>query len=300
MRRREWAGGFVLGFAIALKCTPALFVPYFLLKRQWTMVAATATAAACFTLSPIVVMGPSQYAHTMAFWFEHALEGFASPDPSVGVLGNEQIQNVSLRPALARFLMRLPPGHKSRYEHPLSVDFFNLSPVAAGVVVKLLLLAMVAGVAWVFRGRVTERNSVPVLWECATVSIMILLLSPITWGQHCVGVIPILYLFVRTHVCGLSHARWMYWALAAYAVLTLVLNRELIGKELTWLLDSYRIPTWCLLGLGAVAVGCHLRHASFAKTAPLGRLELEEKPVEESQVQPERLADSILVAKSDT
>src|SRR5437588_5052636 len=34
-RHRDWLGGGSLGLAIALKMTAALFVPYFLWKRQW-------------------------------------------------------------------------------------------------------------------------------------------------------------------------------------------------------------------------------------------------------------------------
>lgn len=35
---RDGLGGLSLGFAVALKKTAALFIPYFVLKRQWTMV----------------------------------------------------------------------------------------------------------------------------------------------------------------------------------------------------------------------------------------------------------------------
>lgn len=269
-QHREVLGGSILGFAIALKCTPALFLPYFVLKRQWKMVAAVTVAAGSFTLLPILAMGPARYTEAMTFWISHASQGARSTDPSVGVLGDEQLQNVSLRPALARFLMHLPEGHKSRFDHPLYFDFLNLSPADAGMTVKVILLLLVGGLAWTFRARVTQRDEMRVLWECATISLMILLLSPITWGQHCVGVIPMFYLFARAHACKISHARWTYWLLGAYALFTLALNRSLIGKDLTWLIDSYRVPTWCLLALVAVMAGCHAAHRQFqSRSAPV-------------------------------
>ncbi len=43
-------------------------------------------------------------------------------------MGPEPLQNLSLRPSLARFLMHLPEGHAGRIEHPFHVDFANLSP----------------------------------------------------------------------------------------------------------------------------------------------------------------------------
>ncbi len=258
-RRREIFAGTALGLAIALKCTPALFLAYFLWKRQWKMVAATTAAVALFTLSPIMMMGPTRYGETMHFWMVHAWEGFGNPDPSMGVLGPEQIQNISLRPALARFLMHLPEGHLSRFDHRLYFDVFNLSPATAGVVVKLILIALVGGVAWMFRETVKRRDDLRICWECATVSILILLLSPITWGQHCVGLLPVLYLFARSHDSAGPHPRWMYWTMGLYVALILVLNRTLLGKDLTWLLDSYRLPTWFLLALAAIAAASHRR-----------------------------------------
>lgn len=279
-RKREVLGGTILGCAVALKCTPALFLPYFMLKRQWKMAAATTIAAGCFTLSPILVMGPARYGEAISFWVNHTLQGIGNPNPSIGVLGDEQLQNVSLRPALSRFLMHLPEGHKSRFDHPLSFDFFNFSPVAAGIAVKMVLLALVGGIAWMFRARVVRREDLRILWECSTVSVLILLLSPITWGQHCVGVIPMFYLFARSYACKLSHARWTYWMIGGFALFTLILNRSIIGKDLTWLLDSYRLPTWCLLALVAVAVGCHLRHVQFQPDLALGFLPIEELPAE--------------------
>ena len=57
-QRRDLLAGTSLGAAIALKCTPAIFVAYFLWKRQWRMVAATCLATALFTLAPIVGQGP--------------------------------------------------------------------------------------------------------------------------------------------------------------------------------------------------------------------------------------------------
>jgi hypothetical protein len=284
-RRREWLGGFWLGLAVSLKCTPALFVAYFLWKRQWRMVAASSVAIALFTLSPALWMGPTEYGRAVQFWFVRAWDGVGQPNPSIGVLGEEPIQNISLKPSLARFLMHLPEGHRLKFDHPWSVDVLNLSPVAAGWAIKGVLLVLLAGVAWRFRAPVTRRTDPVILWECATVSLLILLFSPITWGQHCVGVIPVIYLIVRSRlVAARSRSRsldsdqdsqmehqppifeqtsreasvlpsWISWPLGAYVFFVLILNRSLVGKELSWLLDNYHVFTWCILGLVLAAVG---------------------------------------------
>ena len=88
---------------------------------------------------------------------------------------------------------------------------------------------------------------------------MTLLYSPITWGQHCVAVIPALYLITRTAIFERSMPSWMVQILFAYTGLVLVLNRALVGKNISRLMDSYHLTTWCLLGILAIACGYHAR-----------------------------------------
>jgi hypothetical protein len=271
---RQWTGGLLLGLAMSLKCTPALFWAWFLWKRQWKMAAATVACAAAFTLSPVLVMGPSAYADAMTEWVGNAGRGLSNVNPAYGVLGDEPLQNMALRPALARYLMHLPPGHRSRVDHPLYADFLDLPPRAAGFAVKLTLAALVVAVAWAFRAPVRDRRGSAVLWECAAVSVLILLLSPITWGQHCVGVLPACYLFVRSawssrnadaEQSGPALPRWAFAAVGGYVLCVLVLDRTLLGREWTYLLDSYRIATGCLVAW--VAVACAGRRACAESAA---------------------------------
>lgn len=254
VRRRDWAGGWCLGLAISLKCTPALFWAWFLWKRQWKMAATTMVATAAFTLSPIVLQGPEGYRQTMAEWTGNVWRGVGETHPAFGVLGDEPLQNLSLRPALARYLTVLPEGHRSRVAHSLYFDVLNISPDVAGWVIKCLLAGLVAGVAYRFRHPIIRRDDPRWLWEAATVSVLILLLSPITWGQHCVGLLPAFYLLMRRRVSGKTLPNWTRAMIWMYMVGILLLNREFLGKELTYLVDSYRFPTLMFVGLLAVVV----------------------------------------------
>ncbi len=267
VQRRELLGGVSLGLAMALKCTPALFLAYFVWKRQWKMAALTTAAAAVFSLSPLLWMGPAEYTRAVDFWLTNAWKCVGETDPSRGVLGPEALQNISLRPSLARFLMHLPEGHIGRLEDPLYVDFFNLPPRTAGLVVKVLLLALLGAVAWNFRHSVRRRDELTIIWECAAISLMILLYSPITWGQHCVGVIPVFYLITRTSSARGGIGRWMKIVLAVYVVCILGLNRAFVGRQMSWLLDSYHVHTWCIGSLLAVAIGCRSRSMSAERLA---------------------------------
>ena len=117
-RGRDDVAGLCLGLAIALKCTQALFVPYFVLKRQWRMVGATTAFTLLFSVLPVLRQGPALYERHLAAWGGNCWKGLRASDPSVGVLGQEEVWNVALKPTLARYLMHLPAGHKGASRPP--------------------------------------------------------------------------------------------------------------------------------------------------------------------------------------
>lgn len=258
-KRRDFAGGTLLGLAIALKLTPALFLAWFAWKRQWRIVGATTFTAALLFLSPLCFMDWANFQNVHQVWWHHASRGLLAENPVNGVLGEESIQNVALRPALGRYLIALPEGHNARFNHPWAVEILHLSPKAAGWIVRIVIVSLVVAVAWRFRGRVHSRREPTHLWEAATVSVLILLLSPLTWGQHCVGVIPAISFLVRDafHRRSVSRASWA--VLGMYAVFILLLNRGLIGKQGTYLLDSYYVTTWCLVAILWLTLRSHRR-----------------------------------------
>jgi hypothetical protein len=264
-RRREWAGGACLGLAIALKLTPALFLAWFAWKRQWRMVGVTLAITAGLMLSPTLVMGWGDFARMHRVWYEAATAGLSNADPSRGVLGEEPLQNMALRPALARLLITLPPGHSARVDHPWDVELLDLPPRAADRVIKAVLLALLAAVFWRFRAAVRRRDDPALLWECAAVSVLILLYSPLTWGQHCVGVLPAMYLLVRSWKAGQPPSSLTRAALAVYCLVVLVLNREVVGRVGVYLIDSYHLPTWCLVGVLAATLLGHGRSQSMKR-----------------------------------
>jgi hypothetical protein len=54
---------------------------------------------------------------------------------------------------------------------------------------------------------------------------------------------------MRRRLAGQHFPMWTKTVLWAYITGVLFLNREVIGKDLTYLLDSYRMPTIFLLGI---------------------------------------------------
>ncbi|GIW85928.1 MAG: hypothetical protein KatS3mg108_0252 [Isosphaeraceae bacterium] len=258
-RGREVVGAAALGLSMALKCTPALFLGYLAWKRQWRMLGLSGVAALGFFVLPAVWMGWGSYADHVRYWMGHAAKGLTEASPIWGVLNDEKLQNVSLRPALGRLLVEAPVGHASYLDHPLRVRALGLDPVWAGWVVKVALVLLVAGVALGMGRRVDRSDGAWVAYEAAAVSLLMLLVSPITWRQHCVAAVPAGYLIAREWLAGRGPDRWPMRLLGVYVVLVLVLDRGLIGKPLTDVLDSYGATTWGLLALLAVVMGQRAR-----------------------------------------
>jgi alpha-1,2-mannosyltransferase len=264
-RRREWLGGLCLGLVISLKCTPLAFLGYFLWKRQWKMAIATVAATVLFSLLPALWMGATPYADAMRLWASYARRGLTEQDPNSGVLGDEKVQNLSLRPALAALV-------SARAGETSAADFaqhWALPPATAGIVIKTALAALALAVAWQFRRKITDRRDPVVLWECAIVSIAVLLYSPITWTQHCVGILPAMYLLALSAQLPGRVPRWAWLVLAGYALAILVLNRAVLGRELSLALMSYHVHAWSLVGLFFVALACHRRATAGGREATL-------------------------------
>ncbi|MGB8355707.1 MAG: glycosyltransferase family 87 protein [Chthoniobacteraceae bacterium] len=253
IRRRPVIGGALLGLAIALKCTPLLFTGYFILKRQWVAAVSTLAFAILFFLSPILIQGPQSYIAHITFWKNNVLAGISEKDPSVGILGPEQLHNKALKPMLARFLMRLPDGHPGRFPGAAHIDFLRLTPSTANLVIKLITLLSGLAVVWCFSRSPREFESLAFLWECAIVSLLMLLFSPITWGEHCVGVIPAVYLILMRVNSRKSVAPWMRRSFILVVAIFIALNRSFIGFTLSELLESYHAITFCLIALAAIA-----------------------------------------------
>jgi hypothetical protein len=209
-------------------------------------------ATVMWTLAPMIWMGPAGWWQHQEEWTGTALRSILG-NPSPGVRASEErVQNQSLKFAVMRYLVTYPSGHSLRLSHPAYLSFGNLDPGTARWVVAGLLGVFLCLCAWRMRGRYRGPDDPAWLLECSTVLILALLLSPVTWTQHLVLVIPALYLIVTEGYTIRPLGAAASLAMAAYVVLALVLNREVLGRDLSLLALSYSIHTLALLLLLAV------------------------------------------------
>ncbi|MGH7207793.1 MAG: hypothetical protein ACREIL_00260 [Nitrospiraceae bacterium] len=108
--------------------------------------------------------------------------------------------------------------------------------------------------------------------------ILALLLSPVSWVQHLVLMVPALYLILVEAWRGGGLGRPARLALWAYVVFALVLNRELVGRETYLVLLGYGTYTLCMLlvlGLLMVRHGTAMT-GTLSQKGPAARRVLEQ------------------------
>ena len=237
---RERLGAVILGFAITLKITPALFVLLFLWKRQWRLASYTVLATIFWIVLPILYMGPTSWWDHHTEWTRNAVLSMLDRQVEGRQENELQKANLSLRHTMLRYLVTYPPDHRLRQVDHGYQPVLDLPSPVANAIVGVAALSLLGLFAW-SSSRVFQGSGDPT-WarDCAGVLMLALFLSPITWDQHLVWMIPAAYVVVAAAAKmngGLS--RTGYVMLAVYVVLTMVLNYEVVGSARWEALKSY-------------------------------------------------------------
>ena len=244
---RDVLAGLSLGAAIAIKCTPVIFLAYFLWKRQWRVAFFTAATAVLFTIAPMAWQGPASWIEHMRTWVGTAIEGLAGS--GFEQQENFRVRNMALRPVLTRYLVHSPEPIDHRPSDPSAPHVLNVPPMVANWIITTVLVTAAGIFLWWSRGRVVKREDPRLLWELAATSLLMILLSPITWTQHCVALLPACYLISALLITRDQPPNWMLTVLSFYVLFCSLLGRDLIGRHLWVWLVSFHLSTFCIAGL---------------------------------------------------
>jgi hypothetical protein len=238
---KERLGAALVGLGIVLKITPGLFLLLFLWKRQWRLACYTILAVLLWILLPILYMGPASWWAHHVEWTQNAV--LSVLDRQVEGRQENELQklNVSLRHTMLRYLVTYPPTHRLR-----QVDRRYYSPVldlptpVANAIVSVAALTLLGLFAWSSRGAFQGPGDPSWARDCAGTLMLALFLSPITWPQHLVWMIPaaVVVVAAAARLAG-SLGRTGYAMLAVYILLTMVLNYEVVGSARWEALKSF-------------------------------------------------------------
>lgn len=192
--------GLLLGLAISLKVTPALFVPYFMYKRSWRTVYATFAGLFLFiVVVPSLIIGPRFNFVCLTTWWRRML----GPYVEQGVTSAQEI-NQSMVGVLTRLLTDQKTG-TGRYDVHLNLNLVSWPPAVVSMLVKGLSIGLVGLLAVLCRTRTLRRDDYRLFGEFALVVLTMLFVSERSWKHHYVTLLlPYTYLCYRIGVAPLK------------------------------------------------------------------------------------------------
>lgn len=217
-RAPRWPRGLLVGIAAAIKLTPAAFLLFFLLRKDYrAALTAVITAAGCTAIGFAV-----DFTASVDYWFRHG--------PAADVAGHVLNSNQSVSGALSRL---------------------DLPPLAQNAGWALLCLGLL-----VLTARILPRVSAPTAF--VTVGLFAVLVSPTSWSNHWVWAAPGLLLLCGAairHRCGYLPvvatalvaitAPWHFPPSVGGAELTWTPVQHLVGN--TYVLTAVVVLVWTAL-----------------------------------------------------
>lgn len=185
--------GLLLALSITYKVTPALFGLYYVYKRSWRTVAASALGMGIFLLIvPSLFLGPEFNGLSLATWWHRILRPYVESD----VAGVQEI-NQSMIGVVMRILTKQVGSE--RYSVQLQhLHLFSLDPKVVVLALKGASVGMLGLLAWLCRTKAERRDDPRLLGEFALVVLAMLFVSERSWKHHYVTVLlPYTYLAYR-------------------------------------------------------------------------------------------------------
>lgn len=240
--------GMWLGLATSYKVMPLLFLPLLVWKRQWRAAAYMVSFIVIWNLIPALYLGWNKTIQVHKQWLAQVRQSMSNDDPSENGIEPPNPRNINLTAALARFVQTYPKGHPLHLEHPAFVQFGNLEPRTAGLVVKALLLSLAGILAWKMRrGWGPDQGQADIATDWAAVCVLSALLSPLCWKQHLVVLLPAVFLTWRAILSDPRGSRRQIVGLAIIGFVAIGLKRGVLGHDLSIVAMSYKFDTWTAL-----------------------------------------------------
>lgn len=178
-RRKDLAAAILMALAITIKLTPVLLLPYFALKRRWTMLAAVVVFLAAINIAPSAYFGFRDNNRLLTTWYDHVVASQEFHEDNGPI-------NLSLKGELRRYLTDIDYSQRvdGDVDYP-AVNIASLSRdrvVQAWMMIASVLFAGVLLLMWWLPmsqkpgGEVNDN----VALELAVMICMMLLMGPLT------------------------------------------------------------------------------------------------------------------------
>lgn len=177
-----------LGFAMAYKVTPLFFVFYLLLKRKFKAAFYSVLFFGLFTVvAPMIFYSPARTISFVESWSKMVLEPFIKGEKVKSTNVNYYHSNQSLDAFLNRHLTPYGEEEYGGIHNFLNPAYFTEGQVSTiGKVLKLIIVALLGFLA--IKSRTVNNRVYP--FEIALFLMAILFISPVSWVNHYILILP--------------------------------------------------------------------------------------------------------------
>lgn len=254
MLRQPIRCGFWLAAAVTWKAAPLLALVYLLLKRQFKPVLAAAALIVIFNLAmPALHMGWPLSIKANLAWVDRARQMAEVSDPLLTPGFTPKHQNFSLQTSIGRYLRTVdsadPPWQLYFLKSRGFIQFLDLPPAAARGIATLIILAILAISGWRMRHPLPVAPDAGLLGEWAALFILIAILSPFTWRQHLILLLPAAMIWID-RLLGAGRLSAGHRMLLGVIVLAVwLLQRGFWPREYAVVIMSYKLDAFTALAL---------------------------------------------------
>jgi hypothetical protein len=253
--KQDFFSGMAVGFATALRVTPALFILYFIFKRRWISIGGAVAGILLFTwLIPGLILGFEYNNLLTQEWFKQMIYPFFAGAQS----GIADHINQSFNGLFHRFLtdsIAIDANIQEGYRE-LRVNFVSLDYQTVSLVVRIASLLVVGCLAWFCRTPGKDRKHLGNVGEYALVFLAMLFISPRSWKHHYVLLI-LAHGFILYYLLSMRPAGWRKWmplgSLIFASVCFLLFSDSTLGRYWSDVAEAYSVY---VIGAISLFVGC--------------------------------------------
>ena len=188
LKGKDLFTGVWLGFAMAYKVTPIFFIFYLLLKRKFKAAFFSVMFFGFFTVAvPMIFYSPSRTISFVESWSKMVLEPFVKGEKVKSTNVNYYHSNQSLDAFLNRHLTTYGEEEYGGLHNWLNPAYFTEGQVSTiGKLLKLFIVALLGFLA--IKSRTVNNRVYP--FEIALFLMAILFISPVSWVNHYILILP--------------------------------------------------------------------------------------------------------------
>ncbi len=229
-KRRDVPAAFWLAVAISTKVYPVLLLPWLVLKRKWRLSAVAAGMLVVMNvLLPILAMGPTRAGQLYRGFYRDSIRGQSAL--RLAVIESNKMSHTNQSSALVarRYTRPTDSGVDGADGRPRMINLVDWDDTPIGIgplrlarvqwLLAAAFAALVGATGWVCRHPARSVSMSRMRYEYATVILLSLLLTPISWSfYYCLCYLPLALINARVLAAwrGRRRAAFAWAAVAAW------------------------------------------------------------------------------------